>query len=135
MAKIEPVEFLWVNGEIKLGVNLRVYTLYQLLELDRRVKVEITDIDDALLFSTILTAETIYDVAKQLNLKLKTDTMDNRKELLTEIMEADDKDGLYEQQTLEEAALNYTLYQQYQENYLLKVLNGWNKECTLRKKC
>jgi len=30
--------------------------------------------------------------------------MDNTKELLTEIMEADAKDGLYEQQTLEEAA-------------------------------
>ena len=70
MAQIEPVEFLWVNGETKIGVNLTVYTLYQLLESDRRVKVEITDIDDALLFSTILTAETIDEVAEKLSLTI-----------------------------------------------------------------
>ena len=48
----------------------KVYTLYQLLESDRRVKVEITDIDDALLFSTILTAETIDEVAEKLSLTI-----------------------------------------------------------------
>jgi hypothetical protein len=97
MAQIEPVEFLWVNGEIKLGVNLRVYILHPFLK-SNRVKAEITDIDDKLLFVTILNATSYEDVAQKLNLKLKTDTVDNRKELLTEIMEADAKDGLYEQE-------------------------------------
>jgi hypothetical protein len=92
MAQIEPVEFLWVNGEIKLGVNLRVYGTYFGSD---RVKAEITDADDNLLFSTIIYATSYEDVAKKLDLTLKTDTVDNRKELLTEIMEADSKDGLY----------------------------------------
>ena len=66
---IEPIEFLWVNGEIKWGVNLRVYNLYPFTS--NRVKAEITDIDDALLFTTILTAKTLDEVAEQLGLTLK----------------------------------------------------------------
>lgn len=67
MAQIEPVEFLWINGEIKLGVNLRVYSTYFGSD---RVKSEITDIDDNLLFSTIIYAITYEDVAQQLGLTL-----------------------------------------------------------------
>ena len=67
--QIEPIEFLWVNGEIKWGVNLRVYNLYPFTS--NRVKAEITDIDDALLFTTILTAKTLEEVAQKLNLTLK----------------------------------------------------------------
>lgn len=67
MAQIELVEFLWINGEIKLGVNLRVYSTYFGSD---RVKAEITDIDDNLLFSTIIYAITYEDVAEKLNLKL-----------------------------------------------------------------
>lgn len=70
MAQIEPLEFLWVNGEIKLGVNLTIYSLHPLFE-SNKVKAEITDIDDALLFTTILTAKTLDEVAQQLNLTLK----------------------------------------------------------------
>jgi hypothetical protein len=68
MAQIEPIEFLWENGEIKLGVNLTVYGTYFGLD---RVKAEITDKDDALLFSTIIYATSYKDVAEKLNLKLK----------------------------------------------------------------
>jgi hypothetical protein len=68
MAQIEPVEFLWYNGEIKLGVNLTVYGTYFGLDT---LKAEITDIDDDLLFTTIIAAKTIEEVAEKLNLKLK----------------------------------------------------------------
>jgi hypothetical protein len=68
MAQIEPVEFLWYNDEIKLGVNLEVYGTYFGLDA---LKAEITDIDDRLLFSTIIAAKTIEEVAEKLNLKLK----------------------------------------------------------------
>ena len=67
MAQIEPVEFLWINGEIKLGVNLKVYTTYFGSD---RVKAEITDIDDNVLFYTIIYAASYKDVAQQLNLTL-----------------------------------------------------------------
>jgi hypothetical protein len=70
MAQIEPVEFLWINGEKKLGVNLRVYTLHPLFESDSRVKAEITDVDDKLLFTTILIAKTLEEVAEKLSLKI-----------------------------------------------------------------
>ena len=68
MAQIEPVEFFWINNQIKLGVNLRVYALYPFTS--NRVKAEITDIDDSLLFSTILTAKTLEEVAEKLSLTL-----------------------------------------------------------------
>jgi hypothetical protein len=68
MAQIEPVEFLWYNNEIKLGVNLRVYSSYQLFS--DKVKAEITDVDDNLLFSTILTANNLEEVAEKLSLTL-----------------------------------------------------------------
>ena len=120
MAQIEPVEFLWYNGEIKLGVNLRVYTLHPLFESDSRVKAEITDVDDNLLFTTIIAAKTIEEVAQQLNLKLKT--VDNTKKLLTEIMEADAKDGLYEQEQI-----------MYSEEEVLKLLINFSDERTFLK--
>jgi len=78
MIEIEPIKFLWVNGETKLGVNLGVYTTYFGTD---RVKAEITDINDSLLFSTILIAKTIDEVAQQLNLKLKKKQW-NKKKLL-----------------------------------------------------
>jgi len=67
MAQIEPVEFLWYNGQIKLGVNLEVYGTYFGLDA---LKAEITDIDDNLLFSTIIAAKTLEEVAEKLDLKL-----------------------------------------------------------------
>lgn len=67
--QIEPIEFFWINGQTKIGVNLTVYTLHPLFE-SNRVKAEITDIDNNLLFSTILIAKTIEDVAQQLGLTL-----------------------------------------------------------------
>ena len=106
MAQIEPVEFLWVNGETKWGVNLEVYGTYFGLDT---LKAEITDIDDNLLFTSILNAKTLEEVAEKLSLTLKT--MDNTKELLTEIMEADAKDGLYEQEQ-----------RMYSEKEVLKML-------------
>jgi len=69
MAQIEPIDFLWVNGETKIGVNLRVYNLYPFYE--NRVKAEITDINDKLLFVTVMTAKTLNEVAQKLNLTLK----------------------------------------------------------------
>lgn len=69
MVQIEPIEFLWINGEIKFGVNLTVYSRDFRTDI---VKAEITDIDDNLLFSTNLYAKSYEDVAKKLNLKLKT---------------------------------------------------------------
>ena len=114
MAQIEPVEFLWYNGEIKLGVNLEVYGTYFGLDA---LKAEITDIDDNLLFTTIIAAKTIKDAAYQLKLTLKTD---NTKELLTEIMEADAKDGLYEQEQRmysEKEVLQLLLRLQQTESY------------------
>ena len=69
MAQIEPVEFLWVNGETKLGVNLTVYGLHPLFE-SNIVKAEITDIDDNLLFTTNLNAISYEEVAEKLSLKL-----------------------------------------------------------------
>ena len=68
MAQIEPVEFLSVNNEIKWGVNLRVYGTYFGSD---RVKAEITDIDDNLLFTTIIYATSYEEVAQKLNLTLK----------------------------------------------------------------
>lgn len=88
--QIEPIEIF--NRENK-GVFLRVHTP---LLRDDISKAEILDAYGNTLFTSILTAKTIEEVAQQLNLKLKT--VDNRKELLTEIMEADAKDGLYEQE-------------------------------------
>jgi hypothetical protein len=67
MAQIEPIEFLWVNGETKLGVNLTVYGTYFGSD---RVKAEITDKDDNLLFSTIIYATTYEEVAEKLSLTL-----------------------------------------------------------------
>jgi hypothetical protein len=93
--QIEPITIF--NRENK-GVFLRVHTP---LFRDDISKAEILDTYGNTLFTSILTATTIEEVAQQLNLKLKTD---NTKELLTEIMEADAKDGLYEQETLEEYA-------------------------------
>jgi hypothetical protein len=85
--QIEPIEIF--NRENK-GVFLRVHTP---LLRDDISKAEILDAYGNTLFTSILTAKTIEEVAQQLNLTLKT--ADNTKELLTEMMEADAKDGLY----------------------------------------
>ena len=85
--QIEPIEIF--NRENK-GVFLRVHTP---LLRDDISKAEILDAYGNTLFTSILTAKTIEEVAQKLNLKLKT--VDNTKKLLTEIMEADAKDGLY----------------------------------------
>jgi len=84
--QIEPIEIF--NRENK-GVFLRVHTP---LLRDDISKAEILDTYGNTLFTSILTSKTIEEVAQQLNLTLKTD---NTKQLLTEIMEADAKDGLY----------------------------------------
>jgi cysteinyl-tRNA synthetase len=51
-----------------LGVNLRVYALDPFTS--NRVKAEITDVDDKLLFSAILNAKTFDEVAEKLSLTL-----------------------------------------------------------------
>jgi hypothetical protein len=90
--QIEPIE---IFGNEKRGMFLRVHTP---LTRDDISKAEVLDIYGNTLFTRILTAKTIEEVAQQLNLKLKT--VDNRKKLLTEIMEEDAKDGLYEKETM-----------------------------------
>ena len=97
--QIEPIE---IFGRENRGVFLRVH---RPLLRDDISKAEILDTYGNTLFTSILTAKTIEEVAKQLNLTLKT--MNNTKELLTEIMKADAKDGLYKKETLEEAADKY----------------------------
>jgi len=87
--QIEPITIF--NSENK-GVFLRVH---RPLLRDDISKAEILDAYGNTLFTSILTAKTIEEVAQQLNLTLKTD---NTKQFLTEIMEADAKDGLYEQE-------------------------------------
>ena len=89
--QIEPIE---IFGKENKGEYLYAYKPFSFTETKIMV-VEILDKDGYSLFSSNLVAETIEEVAEKLNLKLKTHTMDNTKKLLTEIMEADAKDGLY----------------------------------------
>jgi hypothetical protein len=113
--QIEPIEIF--NRENK-GVFLRVH---RPLFRDDISKAEILDTYGNTLFTSILTAKTIEEVAQQLNLTLKT--MDNTKELLTEIMEADAKDGLYEQEQI-----------MYSEEEVLKLLITFSDDRTFLKK-
>jgi hypothetical protein len=86
--QIEPIE---ISGKENKGEYLRVFA-FPLVE-DGKLQAVIYDKDDNVLFATMLIAETLEEVAEKLNLKLKTDST---KELLTEIMEADAKNGLYQ---------------------------------------
>ncbi len=95
--QIEPIE---IFGKENKGEYLYAYKPFSFTETKIMV-VEILDKDGYSLFSSNLTAETIEEVAEKLSLTLITDTMDNRKELLTEIMEADAKDELYQTTTYE----------------------------------
>jgi hypothetical protein len=107
MAQIEPIEFF---GTERKGEHLRVYIVFP-LSGDDTLEAVIYDKDDNVLFSTRLVAKSFDEVVSKLGLTLKTDTMDNTKELLTEIMEADAKDGLYEQEQ-----------RMYSEKEVLKML-------------
>jgi hypothetical protein len=107
--QIEPIE---IFGRENKGVFLRVRKhLYY--GVDNK-KAEILDIYGNVLFTSILTTKTIEDAANQLKLTLKTS---NTKELLTEIMEADAKDGLYEQEQ-----------RMYSEKEVLKLLLQFHKD-------
>ena len=66
MAQIEPIQ---VSGCENNGVCLNVYfSLYD----DHRLRAEILDAFDNVLFTSWITAKTIQDVAEKLSLKLKS---------------------------------------------------------------
>lgn len=66
MSQIEPVE---IYGKKNKGVFLKVYFS---LNDDYRLRAEILDAFNNVLFTTWLIAKTIEDVAQKLSLKLKT---------------------------------------------------------------
>ena len=66
---IEPITIM-VDNEEKIGIILMAYHLLP-FEEDNRTKADILDKDGNILFTTILIAKTIDEVAQQLNLTLK----------------------------------------------------------------
>ena len=66
MAQIEPIE---ISGKQNKGVFLKVYFS---LNDDCRLRAEILDAFDNVLFTSWITAKTIEDVAQKLSLKLKS---------------------------------------------------------------
>lgn len=66
--QIEPVTIM-VGNEEKIGRILMVYQRHPFLE-DDSLKADILDKDGNILFTTILNANNVSEVAKQLNLKL-----------------------------------------------------------------
>ena len=66
--QIEPITIM-VGNEQKIGCILMAYQRHPFLE-DESLKADILDKDGNVLFTTILTANNVSEVAKQLNLKL-----------------------------------------------------------------
>ena len=68
--QIEPITIM-VGSKEKIGIFLIAYHLLS-FEEDNRIKADILDKDGIVLFTTILIAKTIDEVAHQLSLTLKT---------------------------------------------------------------
>jgi len=66
--QIEPITIM-VGSEEKIGCILMTYQAFPFLD-DARLRAEILDIDGNILFTTILDATDVSEVAQQLNLKL-----------------------------------------------------------------
>ena len=66
--EIEPVTIM-VGNEQKIGCILMAYQRHPFLE-DDSLKADILDKDGNILFTTILKANNVSEVAQQLNLKL-----------------------------------------------------------------
>jgi hypothetical protein len=67
---IEPITIM-VGNEEKIGCILKVYKLHP-FEENNTLKADILDRDGQILFTTILKAANVREVAKQLNLTLLT---------------------------------------------------------------
>jgi len=67
MAQIEPITIM-VGSEEKIGCSLMVYTYF--FNSFNRMRGDILDKDDNVLFTSVVTAKTFEEVAEQLNLKL-----------------------------------------------------------------
>jgi len=65
---IEPITIM-VGSEEKIGCILMTYQRHP-FEEDNRLKADILDKDGNILFTTILNASNVSEVAEQLNLKL-----------------------------------------------------------------
>jgi hypothetical protein len=65
---IEPITIM-VGSEEKIGCILMTYHAFPFLD-DDRLKADILDKDGKVLFTTILVAANVSEVAKQLNLTL-----------------------------------------------------------------
>ena len=65
---IEPITIM-VGNEEKIGCILMAYQRHPFLE-DDSLKADILDKDGNVIFTTILNANNVSEVAKQLNLKL-----------------------------------------------------------------